>query len=84
MLKISTIKKVNLKLVTKTLSSALTNGYQKQLFVKPPTSQNPFKTRSLAKIIIKTTFYRLLSTILSKAIFAKLRLEKQEPELKLF
>ena len=84
MLKISTIKKVNLKLVTKTLSSALTNGYQKHLFVKPPTSQNPFKTRSLAKIIIKNNLLPAPVKDTLKSYFAKLRLEKQEPELKLF
>jgi hypothetical protein len=62
MLRISTIKKVGLKLVTTSNHyGCLTNGNQKQLFLEPPTSQNPFKTRRLAKMIIKTPFYRLLS-----------------------
>jgi hypothetical protein len=81
MLRISTIKKVGLKLVTASNHyGCLTNGNQKQLFLEPPTSQNPFKTRRLAKMIIKNT---LLPAPL-KSYFAKLRLEKQEPELKLF
>jgi hypothetical protein len=80
-LRINTIEEVDLKLVTSSnYYGCLTNGYQKQLFLEPPTSQNPFKTRSLAKMIIKNT---LLPAPL-KSYFAKLRLEKQEPELKLF